>query len=113
MVKLLVIKNNKMKIAIDISRAVNETAGIARYTASLTKELIKQAKNDEFDLFVTYLRRGKIKEEIIKGITNLPVRSFGVPGKLKEWLWEYSISLPDFWCAKSDVIFASSFLNYH
>ncbi len=62
-----------MKIAIDASRAVNETAGIGRYTREIVKHLLKidqkpasPAGRNEYLLLFTYFRKNHSKVKLIK-----------------------------------------------
>jgi glycosyltransferase involved in cell wall biosynthesis len=73
--------------------------------------MIKLAPEDTYSLFATYLRGEAEKQAIAQTITSQLVRQYRVPGQLKEWLWTTPLSLPDYWCPKSEVLFASSFFE--
>lgn len=100
-----------MRIAVDLSRAVNEQAGIARYTRSVVREMIKLSPSDHWDCYATYMRGAEGKQAVAREITSELVRQFRVPGQLKEWLWTTPLSLPDQWYPGSDVLFAPSFFE--
>ena len=55
-----------MKIAIDASRAINEKAGIGRYTLELVRELTKSDLKNTYLLLFSFMRSSRHKEKIIK-----------------------------------------------
>lgn len=102
-----------LKIAIDASRAINEQAGIGRYTRDLIKTMIKLDQKNQYLLFFSYWRKNPRKEREIKSFqgSNVKIKTLRIPGNLKEkaWLWRipwYGKILED-----ADVFFAPSFLE--
>ena len=106
-----------MKIGIDLSRAVNEKAGIARYCQNLVVALSKIDKKNEYCFYYSFWRRDKIKMRQIKKIQAL----FGkkaetvirrLPGQIKEKSWGLSKFLP--WAEdyrQLDIFHATSILE--
>lgn len=50
-----------MRIAIDASRAVNEKAGIGRYTLEIVNNIIEIDKQNQYLLLFSYMRENKDK----------------------------------------------------
>ena len=103
-----------MVIAIDASRAVNESAGIGRYTKELVEHLLDVEKDHKFILIFTYWRADKGKEAIIKSYRrdNVTIRTAKIPGALKETLWRGKSRLYNQLYRGADVVLAPSFLEY-
>jgi len=103
-----------MVIAIDASRAVNESAGIGRYTKELVERLLKTEKDHKFILIFTYWRADEDKEKRIKsyGQANVTIRTAKIPGTLKETLWRGKSRLYNGLYQGADVLLAPSFLEY-
>jgi len=109
-----------MTIGIDASRAVNEEAGIGRYTREVVRRLIEQGEDDQFKLLFTFVRddgltgQGRKKrwiDDIKSHRDNVQVKIVTMPGQLKEWLWGQR-----WWGIKKylpnvEVIFAPSFFE--
>ena len=103
-----------MTIAIDASRAVNESAGIGRYTKELVEHLLKVEKDHKFILIFTYWRADMEKEVKIKLFRqdNVTIRMAKIPGALKETLWRGKSGLYNGLYQGADVVLAPSFLEY-
>jgi len=108
-----------MKIAIDASRAVNEKAGIGRYSKEIIKNLLKIDKKNKYVLFFSYFRACKEKEQYIESLkachpARVKVKFLKIPGSLKEETWRWRISWLDKFLDAPDVFFAPSFfeVNY-
>ena len=103
-----------MTIAIDASRAVNESAGIGRYTKELVEYLLRTGKNHKFILIFTYWRADEEKEKIIKSYRrdNVTIRTAKIPGVLKETLWRGKSRLYNVLYQGAEVVLAPSFLEY-
>jgi glycosyltransferase involved in cell wall biosynthesis len=104
-----------MKIGIDASRAVNERAGIGRYTREVVRRLIEEGESDEFRLFFSFVRDDGTKrrwiEDVSKHRDNVRVRVSMIPGQLKEWLWGQQFWSISRYLPGSDVILAPSFFE--
>jgi len=104
-----------MTIGIDASRAVNEEAGIGRYTREVVRRLIDQGEGDQFRLFFTFVRDDGRKRRWIADIQshkeNVQVRKLALPGQLKEWLWGQGWWGIRRFLPGSDVVFAPSFFE--
>lgn len=103
-----------MTIAIDASRAINETAGIGRLTKALVEHLLEAGKGYQFILIFTYWRADQEKEKMIKSFQreNVIIRTAKIPGSLKETLWRKKSKLYNRLYQGADVILAPSFLEY-
>lgn len=103
-----------MKIAIDASRAVNERAGIGRYTLELIKKLIEIDKDNQYLLFFSFMRSSIYKKKIIKEFQkykNVEIKIFKIPGNLKEKVWGWKVSWFKRFLKGVDVYYAPSFLE--
>src|SRR3970040_804046 len=104
-----------MTIGIDASRAVNEEAGIGRYTREVVRRLIDQGEGDQFRLFFTFVRDDGRKRRWIADIQshkeNVQVRKLALPGQLKEGLWGQGWWGIRRFLPGSDVVFAPSFFE--
>ena len=103
-----------MVIAIDASRAVNESAGIGRYTQELVRHLLQIGSKHHFILIFTYWRANEDKEKIIKSFQgkNVEIRRASIPGAMKETLWRKKSSLFNQLYRGADVVLAPSFLEF-
>ncbi len=102
-----------MKIAIDASRAVNEKAGIGRYTRQLLENLLKVDKKNEYVLFFSYFRSNKGKERYIAGLKSrrVKIKTLKIPGSIKEETWRWRVGWMDKFLENPDVFFAPSFFE--
>lgn len=102
-----------MFIAIDASRAVNETAGIGRYCLQLIKKLIEIDKTNHYLLLFTYFQKDSKKEKIINGLrqANVDIKTIMIPGQLKEKLWGWRLPLLSNLTKNSDIFYAPSFFE--
>lgn len=102
-----------MRIAIDVTRAVIETAGIGRYTREITKSILKNDKKNKYLLFSTHYKDSAQKESIInefKG-NNVETLRIKIPGKMKELLWEMPYVGVGKYIKSCDLLFAPSFFE--
>ncbi|HUV47105.1 MAG TPA: glycosyltransferase family 1 protein [Candidatus Bathyarchaeia archaeon] len=79
-----------MKVGIDISQITYEGTGVAAYTRSLVKALLRVDKNDdEFVLFGSSLRNRRPLIEFQKSLLakNAKIKFSFLPPKLLEFLW--------------------------
>lgn len=103
-----------MKIAIDCSKAVNESAGIARYTYEIATGLQKVIKpSDELFYYFNFLR-GKHKKELVKKITQDKIKHkiIPLPGALKELIYPSNISFTNLFLGDCDIVHATEFLSF-
>lgn len=101
-----------MKIAIDISRAVNETAGVGRYTRELVLSLQKPLKDDELILLANFFNHRAKKTQIVRqiaGQSKTIVTHY--PGKIKEFLLQSKWHFQSFLNKRADVFLAPTFLD--
>lgn len=115
-----------MRIVIDASRAVNEKAGISRYTFQVIKNLLLADRENTYNLFYTFMHdedglpigRQSQKQKIIAELESLNPRVksmiFRIPGAWKEKLWGWQkLNLLDLVLGKQDILFAPSFFEIH
>lgn len=102
-----------MRIAIDASRAVNETAGIGRYSRELIKKLVEIDKENEYLLFFSYVKSSPRKEKIIKSLEkpNVKTKVFKIPGNWKEKIWGWKLPWFGYLLNKADLFYAPSFFE--
>lgn len=103
-----------MRIAIDASRAVNEKAGIGRYTLELIRHLLAVDQKNEYLLIFSFMRSNSHKEKIIKEFQKYPkvqTKVFHLPGHLKEKMWDWQLPWFKHWLGKTDIFYAPSFLE--
>ena len=102
-----------MLIAIDASRAINETAGIGRYTRELVKKMIEIDKKNQYLLIFSYFRQSRGKEKLINCFRrpNVKVKILKIPGGLKEKIWHWRIPWFKRFLERADVFFAPSFFE--
>lgn len=102
-----------MKIAIDITRAIIERAGIGRYSREIAINLLKIDQENQYFLLSTYFRDSAEKEARLKAFQDQKttiVRAH-IPGGLKEKLWGSNLPVHDFLYKKADLLFAPSFFE--
>ncbi len=102
-----------MKIAIDVTRAIIETAGIGRYTYEITQSLLDQAKTDEFLIYSTHFRSSAEKKKKFLSFArkNVKLKRLPVPGRVKEIAWAWPVDLLGKFLEGSEVLFAPSFFE--
>lgn len=102
-----------MKIAIDATRAVIEKAGIGRITFQLIENLLKIDHKNQYLLFFSYFRKSPEKERLIQQFkkSNVEIKTFKIPGGLKEKIWAWKIPWFNKTLEKSDVLLAPSFFE--
>lgn len=103
-----------MRIAIDASRAVNETAGIGRYTLELLKKIVEIDRKNQYLLFFTFMRSDSRKEKIVNDFQkakNVQVKTFKIPGSLKEKIWGWRMPWFKYLLAGADLFYAPSFFE--
>lgn len=104
-----------MRIAIDASRAVNEKAGIGRYTLELIQHLLEIDKQNQYLLLFSFVRSSRRKEKIIKDLQKQGAKTkvFRLPGQLKERAWDWKIPWFKYLLGGADVFYAPSFLEFN
>lgn len=105
-----------MKIAIDCSKAVNERAGVARYTKNLVYHMIRLLPDDHFSLYFNFVRKCQEKKlrilDLIGNNKNVSYKIYPLPGFLKERLFFSPFSLSQYWIADSNIAHATEFLSF-
>ncbi len=105
-----------MKITIDASKAVNESAGIARYTQEIIKNLSSLYPKDNFFLYFNFLRGKNEKKQRIKSLIsdkkNIQYRIYPLLGALKERLFNFSFPVTKSWIKNCDIVHATEFLSF-
>lgn len=103
-----------MTIAIDASRAINESAGIGRFTKCLVESMLKTDSCNRYILIFTYFKKSIEKERIIKGFKqdNVEIRTAKIPGNIKESLWGKNIILYNNLYRGAEVLLAPSFFEF-
>lgn len=105
-----------MKIAIDCSKAVNEKAGVARYTWEIADNLPKLYPQDRFFYFFNFMRGQNEKIPLIKKLTanakNIRTKIYKIPGRFKERLLASSYSILNYWLKDFDIYHATEFLSF-
>jgi glycosyltransferase involved in cell wall biosynthesis len=108
-----------MKIGIDISPAINEKAGIGRYSYNLVTNLLKIDHKNQYFLFSNFIRDPDgTKKERLNSLCkpNSKVKNYLLPGKIKELIWKSPFISPiDLLLGKVDVFHGLNFLciPYH
>ena len=83
-----------MKIGIDISQTAYKGTGVARYTTSLLKGLLRYDTKNEYILFFSSLRR-PVPDEILKIIENkAEIKRFRIPPSILSILWNKIHKVP-------------------
>jgi len=109
-----------MVIAIDASRAINETAGIGRYTREIVRNLLRidskpasSAGRNEYVLIFTYFKKSAAKERQMRQFQgqNVTIKTLKIPGTLKESIWRWRWPWYNRYLKGADVFFAPSFFE--
>ncbi|MCL5291368.1 MAG: glycosyltransferase family 4 protein [Actinobacteria bacterium] len=99
-----------MKIGIDVSSAVNQTAGTGRYTTGLVKSLLKAEAYNEYVLYSFYGDASVLTSRL--GVKSLELRAYNFNGRA---LRAYALALkmlgrtPDHLLEKADVFHVPDF----
>jgi len=105
-----------MRIAIDASKAINETAGVARYTRELTKNLINLYEEDYFLVLFNYFKnrdaKNKLVDNLLHGANNAKHKIYHIPGDFKEKLLSLPISVLNPIIKNYDIYHAPEFLSF-
>lgn len=102
-----------MKIAIDITRAIVESAGIGRYTYELVHALIKDSQECDFLIYSTHFNNSSEKTKKFESFRkkNVELKRLRIPGKCKELLWGIPFNFLGGFLKDVDVLFAPSFFE--
>lgn len=104
-----------MIIGIDASRAINESAGIARYNRNLLEALAKIDEKNNYKFLFTFFndRKEKIKaaKNLAKNFRHHSEKIISLPGKIKETLWGMAIPVLRFFVGRVDIWHAFSFFE--
>lgn len=96
-----------MKIGIDISQIAYQKTGVANYIQSLVQQLIRLDDKNEYILFFSSLR-GEIPDKTLFQAQNVQIKTFKLPPKLLNLLWNKLHILPVEWFIGNVDIFISS-----
>ncbi len=102
-----------MKVGIDITMLVYAGSGVANYTFSLVKNLLKIDRENEYRLFYSSLRRPR-NFYYLNGLEKLggKIYDYRLPPTLMQFLWGNLQIIPVEWLiGKVDVFFSSDFLR--
>lgn len=102
-----------MRIAIDASRAINEKAGVGRYTRELIKKLIEIDQKNQYLLLFTFWRASRTKMKLIKEFRrpNVQIKTLKIPGSLKEKIWDWPMPWFKSFLGEVDLFYAPSFFE--
>lgn len=104
-----------MIIGIDASRAINESAGIARYSQNLLAALAKIDQKNKYKLLFTFVNNRRNKIKLAKNIANKfylhQERIIPLPGQIKEMLWGFNIPILKLIIGSCDIWHALSFFE--
>jgi len=105
---------SKNKIAIDASRAVNEQAGIGRYTKKLIESLLKIDTKNEYKLFFNFVSNFAEKKRQAEQFKrkNVEIVITKIPGQIKEGLLSSRIGFYRGKINDCDVFLAPTFLDF-
>ena len=99
-----------MKIAIDVTRAIIENAGIGRYTFEIVQNMIRQDNKNEYLVYSTHYNDSADKDKRLKSFAakNVKIKRFRIPGRVKEILWGAKINFFGGFLEDCDLLFAPS-----
>jgi glycosyltransferase involved in cell wall biosynthesis len=104
-----------MIIGIDASRAINESAGIARYNQNLLNGLAKIDQKNSYKFLFTFMRNKNGKKNSAKRLTanfsNKNFKLLSIPGNVKEWFWGTSLPITKIVMGNYDIWHATSFFE--
>ena len=104
-----------MIIGLDASRAINESAGIARYNKNLLAGLSEIDKKNQYKFLFTYVKNKKTKdtlaEKLTSGFKNKIIKVYPIPGRIKETLWGSFYPIIGSLAGKCDIWHATSFFE--
>lgn len=102
-----------MRIAIDASRAVNEKAGVGRFTRELIENLLKTDKENQYILLFNFWKDYSEKEKEARKFkkTNSEVIISRVPGVVKERLLTSPFGYVERMKLNADLYLAPTFLD--
>ncbi|MCX6809701.1 MAG: glycosyltransferase family 1 protein [Candidatus Berkelbacteria bacterium] len=102
-----------MRIAIDITRAIIENAGIGRYSFEISQKMIDQGTEDHFLIYSTHFRDDEEKQKKFNSFKrkNVELKRLKIPGKVKEILWGLKLDFLKKFLDDSEVLFAPSFFE--
>ncbi len=101
-----------MKIGVDISQTAYRGTGVARYTTSLLKGLLKKDSKNEYIFFFSSLRQN-VPVEIMSILTkNVQMRTYKFPPSLLNVMWNSMHVLPiENLIGDVDVFFSSDWVE--
>jgi len=102
-----------MKIAIDVTRAVIEGAGIGRYTYETVSKILDIDRKNSYIIFSTHFNSSSQKTKIFQSFnrSNVTLKRFRIPGRAKEILWGMKLPFFDKFLEKADILYAPSYFE--
>ncbi len=104
-----------MKIGIDVSPAINEQAGVGRYSYNLVKNLLNIDHTNQYYFFNCFVRDPdgiKKKKLAFLDKPNSKVKNYYLPGKIKELMWKNPFISPiNLLLGKVDIFHGLNFLS--
>ncbi len=102
-----------MKIAIDITRAIIENAGIGRYAREIAQNILEIDSADQFTLLATHFNSNDEKVKRLKQFIkpNVKISRIKLPGSFKELAWGWPWGWYEKSLGQSEVLFAPSFFE--
>jgi len=102
-----------MRIAIDATRAVNEKAGVGRFTKELIENLLEIDKKNEYILLFNFWRNFKEKSKEAQKFKreNSEIKISRLPGRIKEGLLSGPIGYVERMKVEADIFLAPTFLD--
>ena len=103
-----------MKIIIDISRILNEKAGVGRYCRNLLHHILSKDSKNEYLLVGAYLKNAVAKKKILNEFKkdNVRLKIFPLPSRIKESLWQAKLPILANVLPSADIYLALSFLDF-
>jgi glycosyltransferase involved in cell wall biosynthesis len=103
-----------LKIAIDTSRAINEKAGVGKYTKNLIEHLLKIDKKNNYILLYNFWNNfeAKCKQAEKYKSSNTEIFCRRYPGLIKEHLSKTRVGFNKFLNKEADVYLAPTFLDF-
>lgn len=101
------------RILIDVSRAVIENAGIARFTQKISESVVEKDQANSYTFMATFWKNDRAKIAKIKGLEKYcRMLIKHIPGAVKEYLWRTGGGFfLNWWYSSYDIFFAPSFME--
>lgn len=99
-----------MKIAIDVTRAIIEQAGVGRYVGELTLNMVKSDPQNEYLIISTHFYDSPEKAKALQKYRypHVKIKHIRIPGEWKERIWGWKHSGFKSFLQSADILFAPS-----